>query len=72
MKSPIDGIAGIANTQVGNLVGAQTLLTEVSQLDPIKVNIQISEIEYLRFADRIAAASATAPLRAASAAWARQ
>jgi membrane fusion protein (multidrug efflux system) len=59
VTSPIDGIAGIANTQVGNLVSPQTLLTEVSQLDPIKVNIQISEIEYLRFAEAISAASAT-------------
>ena len=57
VRSPIDGIAGIANTQVGNLVSPQTLLTDVSQLDPIKVNIQISEIEYLRFAKRIEAAS---------------
>ncbi|MEX2208813.1 MAG: efflux RND transporter periplasmic adaptor subunit [Myxococcota bacterium] len=61
VKSPIDGVAGIANAQVGNLVSPQTLLTDVSQLDPIKVNIQISEIEYLRFAKRIAEASATEP-----------
>jgi membrane fusion protein (multidrug efflux system) len=61
VKSPIDGIAGIANAQVGNLVSPQSLLTEVSQLDPIKVNVQISEIEYLRFAKRIAEASATEP-----------
>ena len=53
VKSPIDGIAGIANAQVGNLVSPQTLLTDVSQLDPIKVTVQISEIEYLRFAKRI-------------------
>jgi membrane fusion protein (multidrug efflux system) len=59
VRSPIDGVAGIANAQVGNLVSPQTLLAEVSQLDPIKVNIQISEIEYLRFADRINAAAAT-------------
>lgn len=61
VKSPIDGVAGIANAQVGNLVSPQTLLTDVSQLDPMKVNIQISEIEYLRFAKRIAEASATEP-----------
>ena len=52
VKSPIDGVAGIANTQVGNLVSTQTLLTEISQLDPIKVSVQVSEIEYLRFAKR--------------------
>jgi len=53
VKSPIDGVAGIADTQVGNLVSPQTLLTEISQLDPIKVSVQVSEIEYLRFAKRI-------------------
>jgi membrane fusion protein (multidrug efflux system) len=53
VTSPIDGIAGIAKTQVGNLVGTTSLLTTVSQLDPIKVTFPISEREYLHFADRI-------------------
>ena len=53
VTSPIDGIAGIAKTQVGNLVGNTSLLTTVSQLDPIKVEFPISEREYLHFADRI-------------------
>jgi membrane fusion protein (multidrug efflux system) len=52
VRSPIDGVAGIANAQVGNLVSPQTLLTDVSQLDPIKVSVQVNEIEYLRFAKR--------------------
>lgn len=51
--SPIAGIAGIAKAQVGDLVGPTTLLTDVSQLDPIKVNFQPSEIDYLRFAKRV-------------------
>src|SRR6202045_920728 len=34
VRSLIDGVAGIATGQVGNLVGPQTLLTTVSQLDP--------------------------------------
>jgi membrane fusion protein (multidrug efflux system) len=51
--SPIEGIAGIAKTQVGDLVSPTTLLTTVSQLDPIKVTFPISEREYLHFADRI-------------------
>jgi len=51
--APIDGIAGIAPVQVGDLVTPSTLLTTVSQLDPIKVTFPISEQEYLRFADRI-------------------
>jgi membrane fusion protein (multidrug efflux system) len=53
VTSPIDGIAGIAKAQVGDLVGVTTLLTTVSQLDPIKVVFPISEGEYLHFADKI-------------------
>ncbi|MGH9887835.1 MAG: efflux RND transporter periplasmic adaptor subunit, partial [bacterium] len=52
VQSPIDGVAGIASAQVGDLVSPQTLLTSVSQLDPIKVNVQVSEIDYLRYAKR--------------------
>lgn len=51
--SPIDGIAAIANAQVGDLVSNTTLLTTVSQLNPIKVSFPISEKEYLVFAGRI-------------------
>jgi len=50
VKSPIAGVAGIAHAQVGDLVEPVTLLTEVSQLDPIKVSFPVSEVEYLRFA----------------------
>lgn len=53
VKSPITGVAAIASAQVGDLVSPQTLLTSVSQLDPIKVTFPISEIEYLRFAPAI-------------------
>jgi len=53
VASPIDGVAGIAKTQVGDLVNPTTLLTTVSQLDPIKVTFPISEREYLHFATRI-------------------
>ena len=53
VNSPIDGIAGIAKAQVGDLVSPTSLLTTVSQLDPIKVTFPISEREYLHFASRI-------------------
>jgi membrane fusion protein (multidrug efflux system) len=53
VRSPIDGIAGIAETQVGDLVSTTSLLTTVSQVDPIKVTFPISEREYLHFAERI-------------------
>jgi membrane fusion protein (multidrug efflux system) len=50
ISSPVDGIAGIAKTQLGNLVSPnmQEELTSVSTLDPIKVYINISEQEYLK------------------------
>jgi RND family efflux transporter MFP subunit len=51
--SPIDGIAGIAPVQVGNLVTPSTVLTTVSQVDPMKVTFPITERQYLRFADQI-------------------
>jgi membrane fusion protein, multidrug efflux system len=48
--SLIDGIAGIAKAQIGDLVGpnAQEELTTVSKVDPIKVFVSISEQEYLK------------------------
>jgi RND family efflux transporter MFP subunit len=49
--SLIDGIAGITTVQVGNLVVQSTVLTAVSQVNPIKVYFPISEQEYLRLAD---------------------
>ncbi len=48
--SPIDGLAGIASAQIGDLVGPSTgVLTTVSTLDPIKVYFSISEQTYLDF-----------------------
>jgi len=47
--SPIDGIAGIAKAQLGNLVGPGSTdeMTTVSTVNPIKVYLPISEQEYL-------------------------
>jgi len=50
VRSLTDGIAGMATTQVGNLVAPGTALTSVSKVDPIKVYFAISEQEYMRFA----------------------
>jgi RND family efflux transporter MFP subunit len=51
--SPVDGIAGIAQAQVGNLVNPQGgVLTTVSTLDPIKAYFTLSEQEYLAFTKR--------------------
>jgi membrane fusion protein (multidrug efflux system) len=58
--SPVDGVAGIASAQIGDLVMESTVLTTVSQVDPIKVLFPVSERMYLKFADRIQKA-ASAP-----------
>ena len=54
IASPIDGIAGAANAQMGDLVGtpqARTLTT-VSTVNPIKVYVPISEREYLQAVEK--------------------
>jgi membrane fusion protein (multidrug efflux system) len=53
ITSPIEGIVGIAKSQVGDLVNTATIMTTVSTVDPIRVTFGISEREYLRFAERI-------------------
>jgi RND family efflux transporter MFP subunit len=47
--SLIDGIAGIAQAQIGDLVGPTSLLTTVSTVDPIKVYFPVSERGYLDY-----------------------
>src|SRR3977135_387501 len=47
VTSLVDGIAGIAQIQIGNLVGSNSILTSVSQLDPIKAYFPISEQAYI-------------------------
>jgi membrane fusion protein (multidrug efflux system) len=48
--SPIDGVAGIAKVQVGDLVNGQRVMTTVSTVDPIKVYFNASEREYMSWA----------------------
>jgi RND family efflux transporter MFP subunit len=48
LTSPIDGVAGRALVQVGNLVSPSSgVITTVSTLDPIKANFTVGEQEYL-------------------------
>ena len=47
VTSLVDGIAGIAQVQIGNLVGPNSVLTSVSQVNPIKAYFPISEREYV-------------------------
>ena len=55
VRSLVDGIAGVAKGQIGDLVGPSTILTTVSQVDPIKAYFAISEGEYMKFAQKISA-----------------
>jgi RND family efflux transporter MFP subunit len=48
VTSLVDGVAGICEAQIGNLVSPSVRLTSVSQVDPIKVYFRMSEQEYLR------------------------
>lgn len=54
ITAPVDGIAGAAAVQVGNLVSTQNNpnsppLTTISTVDPIKVYFTLSEQEYLNY-----------------------
>jgi membrane fusion protein, multidrug efflux system len=53
ITSPIDGLAGIAKAQIGNLVGPGSAeeLTTVSTINPIKCYVAVSEQEYMRVAE---------------------
>ncbi len=52
VRSLIEGVAGQAMLQVGNLVSPSSVLTSVSQVNPIKVYFYISEQEYLSLSAR--------------------
>ena len=51
VTSPIDGIAGTRQVAPGNLVGQgeATLLTTVSNVNPMRVYVSVSEREYLMY-----------------------
>ena len=49
MTSLVSGIAGIARVQIGNLVGPSSILTSVSQVDPIKAYFTVSEQLFVDF-----------------------
>ena len=49
VTSLVSGIAGIAQVQIGNLVSPGSILTSVSQVDPIKAYFTVSEQEFTDF-----------------------
>jgi membrane fusion protein (multidrug efflux system) len=53
VRSLIEGIAGISKAQIGDLVSPTSVLTTVSQVQPIKAYFAISEQEYLKLSKRI-------------------
>lgn len=53
--SPIDGIAGVSNSQIGDLVGTATKMATVSQVNPIWAYFNVSESLFLKFAPEVTA-----------------
>lgn len=50
ITAPVEGLAGIATAQVGNLIGPSSgTLTTVTMVDPLKVKFFLSENEYLKY-----------------------
>ena len=49
VTSLVSGIAGVARVQIGNLVGPSSILTSVSQVDPIKAYFTVSEQVFVEF-----------------------
>jgi membrane fusion protein (multidrug efflux system) len=54
VRSPIEGIAGKAASQVGELVGTTTKMTTVSQVNPMRAYFSISETAFLKIAPNVA------------------
>jgi len=53
ITAPIDGVVGISKAQIGDLIDANTEVTSMSTLDPIRVYFPLSEQEYLKAAEKI-------------------
>jgi membrane fusion protein (multidrug efflux system) len=51
--SPVDGIAGVTNSQIGDLVGTSTKMTTISQVNPIWAYFNVSESAFLNVAPRV-------------------
>jgi membrane fusion protein, multidrug efflux system len=49
VTSPISGIAGVAKVAIGDLITPTTVMTTVSNVNPIYVDVSIAEQDYLRF-----------------------
>jgi membrane fusion protein (multidrug efflux system) len=58
ITAPVDGIAGLAKAQIGDLVGtgSTSSLTTVSKIDPIRLYFPLSEKDYKEHANLLRAA----------------
>ncbi|MFL6527398.1 MAG: efflux RND transporter periplasmic adaptor subunit [Chthoniobacterales bacterium] len=54
ISAPVDGIGGLAKAQIGDLVSANTVLTTVTKVDPIKAYFNVSEQFYSTYSKRYA------------------
>lgn len=49
VTSPISGIAGVSKVQIGDLMTPITIMTTISSVNPIYVDFNVAEQDYLRF-----------------------
>lgn len=63
VTSLVSGIAGIAHVQIGNLVGPASILTSVSQVNPIKAYFTVPEQVFLDFHRRFPTEASVAEQR---------
>jgi membrane fusion protein (multidrug efflux system) len=51
VRSPIQGLVGLAQTRVGSLVSPNQVLTIVSTIDPMRASFHVSQQDYLQYAE---------------------
>ena len=62
ITAPVDGLAGLAQVQIGDLVGPSTaVLTTVSTINPVRVYFQVNEESYLTYWRKFISTTATDP-----------
>jgi membrane fusion protein (multidrug efflux system) len=63
VTSPISGIAGVAKVGIGDLMTPATVMTTISNVNPIYVDVSIAEQDYLRFQREKSASTGKASLQ---------
>lgn len=52
ITAPVDGIAGLVQSQIGDLINANTVLTSVTKVDPMKAYFAVSEQRFSEYSAR--------------------